>query len=130
MVADAPTFSLLIEAAKLMSFNLSAISSGALLQFRVFGGTLGLAIASSVMNSHLTSNLSTSIGAQRLSELLQSITAIKGFPGNTQEQVLEAFASGYVLQLKIIAGFAFVQVFVVGLLLRKQQISVVEQPAV
>ena len=86
---------------------------------------MGLAIASSVMNSHLTSSLSSSIGAERLSEVLQSITATKTFPLQVQIQVLEAFASGYNLQMKIMTGFAGIQVLAVGLLWRKKQISVV-----
>lgn len=102
----------------------SAISSGALLQFRVFGGVLGLAIASSVMNSHLNSSLSSSIGAERLSAVLESTAAIKGFPPNMQREVLGAFASGYNLQMKIMAGFAGLQVLTVGLLWRRKQISV------
>ena len=104
-----------------------AISSGALLQFRVFGGALGLAIASSVMNSHLTSLLRDTIGPDRLSEVLQSITATKQFPPQMQVEVLRAFASGYNLQMKIMAGFAGLQVLVVGLLWRKTQIRVVEK---
>lgn len=77
------------------------------------------------MNSHLTSGLSSSIGAERLSEVLQSITAAKEFPPQVQIQVLKTFASGYNLQMKIMTGFAGLQVLVVGLLWRKKPISVV-----
>lgn len=108
-----------------MIISRAAISSGALLQSRVFGGALGLAVASNVMNSHLTSSLSRSIGAERLSEVLQSTAATKDFPPQVQKQVLEAFASGYNLQMKIMTGFAGLQVLGVGLLWRKKQISVV-----
>ncbi|KAI9788799.1 MAG: hypothetical protein M1816_006580 [Peltula sp. TS41687] len=102
-----------------------AISSGALLQFRVFGGVLGLAIASSVMNSHLTSILSPSIGAERLSAALQSTAATKEFPPDIQREVLEAFASGYNSQMKIMTAFGGLQVLSVGLLWRRNQILVV-----
>ena len=77
------------------------------------------------MNSHLTSNLSSSIGAERLSEVLDSITATRTFPPLIQEQVLKAFASGYNLQMKIMTGFAGLQVLMVGLLWRRSQISIV-----
>ena len=79
------------------------------------------------MNSHLTSRLSSSIGPERLSEVLQSITATNTFPPLVQEQVLKAFASGYNLQMKIITGFAGLQVLVVGLLWRRNQISIVDK---
>ena len=107
-----------------------AISSGALLQFRVFGGALGLALASAVMNSYLTSHLSHSIGSEYLAAVLQSTETIKSFPIDTQQLVLEKFAEGYNLQMKILAGFAGLQVLCVGLLWRGKaeggQISVVE----
>ena len=105
-----------------------ALSSGALLQFRVFGGALGLALASALMNSYLTSHLSHSIGEVYLAALLQSTEAIKGFPVEVQRLVLERFAEGYGLQMKILAGFAGLQVACVGLLWRGQgQISVVDE---
>lgn len=107
-----------------------AISSGALLQFRVFGGALGLALASAVMNSYLTSHLTHSIGAENLSAVLQSTDAIKAFPLDMQRLVLEKFAEGYNLQMKILAGIAGVQVLCVGLLWQGKgqggQICVVE----
>lgn len=108
-----------------------AISSGALLQFRVFGGALGLALASAVMNSYLTSHLSQEIGSEYLGAVLQSTEAIKEFPIGMQRLVLEKFAEGYNLQMKILAGFAELQVLCVGLLWRGKahggQISVVER---
>ncbi len=107
-----------------------AISSGALLQFRVFGGALGLALASAVMNSYLTSHLSHSIGSEYLAALLQSTETIKDFPVDVQRLVLERFAEGYNLQMQILAGFAGLQVLCVGLLWRGKaqggQIRVVE----
>ena len=107
-----------------------AISSGALLQFRVFGGAVGLALASAVMNSYLTSHLSHSIGPEYLAAVLQSTEAIKGFPIDMQMLVLEKFAEGYNLQMKILAGIAGLQVLCVGLLWRGKgqggQTSVVE----
>ena len=107
-----------------------AISSGALLQFRVFGGALGLALASAVMNSYLTSHLTHSIGSGNLAAVLQSTEAIKEFPVDMQRLVLQKFAEGYDLQMKILAAFAGLQVLCVGLLWRSKehggQICVVE----
>ena len=91
----------------------------------MLGGAIGLAIASSVMNSQLTSSLGSLIGAERLSQVLESLKATEDFPPQVQRQVLEALASGYNLQMKIMTGFAGFQVLAVGLLWRKKQISVV-----
>lgn len=110
-----------------------AISSGAVLQFRVFGGALGLALASAVMNSYLTSHLSQSIGPEHLGAVLQSTDAITGFPMDLQKLILERFAEGYDLQMKILTGFGGLQVLCVGLLWRGRgeggQICIVEAAA-
>ncbi|CAD6574931.1 MAG: hypothetical protein ASARMPRED_006995 [Alectoria sarmentosa] len=107
-----------------------AVSSGALLQFRVFGGTLGLALASAVMNSYLASHLFHSTGSEYLAAVVQSTEVIKWFPLDVQRLVQEKFAEGYDLQIRILAAFAGLQVLCVGLLWRGKgqggQICIVE----
>lgn len=102
-----------------------AVAGGALLQFRIFGGALGLAIASNVLNNHLKSALAGVVSAEELSNLLQSTAAIRLLPADVQAQVLTAFSGGYNLQMKIMAGFSGAQLLTVGALWRKKQISVV-----
>lgn len=97
------------------------------MQARVLGGTLGLAITSSALNSFLNSHLRDAIGPDRLSAVLQSPAAIREFPPELQTQVLTVFAQGYNLQMKIMAGFAGFQVLAVGLLWKRKQISVVDK---
>ena len=80
----------------------TAISSRALLQFRVFGGAIGLDIASSVMNSCLRSYLGSLISAERLSAAHSA--AIKSFLPVIRRQVPAIFMDGYNLQKKIITG--------------------------
>lgn len=104
-----------------------AVSSGALLQFRVFGGALGIAIATTVMNSTLTSRLTHTIGPERLAAVLQNTAAMREFPTEMRKSVLHAFADGYNLQMKILTGLAGVQLVAVGMLWRKKQISVVSK---
>jgi len=101
-----------------------AISSGALLQFRGLGGAIGLAITSAAMNNYLTSHLGNVIEASQVAELLQSISTIKNFPPETQAKILSTFAEGYSLQMKIIVGFAVLQLLLVSMLWGKPQISV------
>ena len=106
-----------------------AVASGALLQFRILGGALGLAIASNVLNNHLRSSLAGLISAEELSVLLQSTASIRLLPPEVQAQVLAAFSDGYNLQMKIMTGFAGAQLLTVGTLWRKNQISVVGEKA-
>ncbi|OMP88200.1 putative transporter C3H1.06c [Diplodia seriata] len=112
-----------------------AISSGALLQFRVFGGALGLSIATSAMNNYLTSHLPAVAeissgaggGASAAHALLQSVGSVGELPPNVREQVLRVLAEGFNLQMKIVAGFSGLQVLMVGMLWRKNQIRVADK---
>ncbi|KAL1642365.1 hypothetical protein SLS58_005439 [Diplodia intermedia] len=110
-----------------------AISSGALLQFRVFGGALGLSVATSAMNNYLNSHLpaaeisSGGGGASAAHALLQSVGSVGELPPDVREQVLRVFAEGFNLQMKIVAGFSGLQVLMVGMLWRKNQIRVAEK---
>lgn len=79
------------------------------------------------MNSTLTSRLTRAIDPEKLAAVLQSTTALRDFPTEMQKLILNAFADGYNLQTKIMAGFAGAQLVTVGMLWRKQQISVVSQ---
>ena len=101
-----------------------AISSGALLQMRVFGGALGLAIASSVMNNHLTTTITN---ASVLDQVLSSIENIRNLDPPTQESVIAAFGGGYKLQFQIMVGFGIAQVVAVALLYRRSPIRIVEE---
>ena len=105
------------------------MASGALLQFRMFGGALGLAVASNVLNNHLRSSLAGVIPASQLAELLKSTASIRLLPDEVRIRVLQAFSEGYNLQMKIMAGFAGAQVLTVATLWRKKQISVVGEKA-
>ncbi len=107
----------------------TAVAGGALLQFRIFGGALGLAIASNVLNNQIKSSLAGVVSAEELSELLKSTASIRLMPAEVRAQVLAAFSDGYNLQMRIMTGFAGAQLLTVGALWRKNQITVVGEKA-
>ncbi|KAF2233033.1 MFS general substrate transporter [Viridothelium virens] len=102
------------------------VSSGALLQFRIFGGALGLAIGSSIMNNYLARNLSKIISAEDLSKLLHSATSSESFPPNFQQKIKLAFAQSYSLQMKVLVVFAVLQFLAVAILWKSPQIMIVQ----
>lgn len=108
-----------------MLHSTTAVAGGALIQFRMFGGALGLAIASNVLNNHFRSSLVGVVTADQLSALLQSTATIRHLPPGVQAQVITVLSDGYDMQMKILAGFAGAQLLAVGTLWRKKQISVV-----
>lgn len=112
-----------------MLYATAAVAGGALIQFRMFGGALGLAIASNVLNNHFRSSLVGVVTTDQLSALLQSTATIRQLPPGIQAQVIAVLSDGYNMQMKIMAGFAGAQLLTVGALWRKKQISVVSEKA-
>ena len=93
---------------------------GAISQFRSFGGLVGLAVATNVLNSYVKSKLSGIITADQLEGLLQSIGIVYTFPPHLQNIVRSTFADGYNLQMKAMIGFAAAQILVLPLMWEKE----------
>lgn len=89
--------------------SISAVATGAIIQFRFLGGVIGLSIASSVMNSYLKTHLTTVLSSKTLATLLQTPEVLGTFAPDVQAQVLEIFAQNYNLQYKLMIGFAAAQ---------------------
>ncbi|KAL4981982.1 MFS general substrate transporter [Aspergillus falconensis] len=84
-----------------------ATATGAMIQFRQMGSTIGLSIGSSLLNSYLKSHLAPPVlTASQLESLLQNIRVIFTFPPALQEVTREAFATAFGLQLKVVIGLA------------------------
>lgn len=113
----------------LMLYSTTAVAGGALIQFRMFGGALGLAVASNVLNNHFRSSLVKVVTADQLSTLMRSTATIRLFSPEIQAQIIQVLSDGYNMQMKIMAGFAGAQLLTVGTLWRKKQISVVSEKA-
>lgn len=87
-----------------------AVSMGALTQVRVLGGTIGLAICSTVLKNHVRSRLlesSTSIITPKQLQLISgSLAVIDTFPPSQQAAIRTAFAEGYNRQMRIMTVFS------------------------
>jgi len=93
-----------------------AVTMGAVTQIRVLGGTLGLAICSTTLNSHLHSELLTILTPAELQLISESASNISGFSLERQTAVRVAFAEGYTRQMWVMAAFSGL-VFLASLLL-------------
>lgn len=102
----------------------SATALGAAIQFRIMGGAVGLAVVTTVFNSHVRPTLAGFLSREQAEALLKSADAVKMLAPETQEIVKNAFASGYNLQMKILAGFAAAQIPSSILMWQKKQILV------
>lgn len=82
---------------------------GALTQVRVLGGTIGLAIGSTVLKNHVRSRLlqsSSSITPRQLQHISDSLAVIDTLPPDQQAAVRTAFAEGYNQQMRVMAVFS------------------------
>lgn len=88
------------------------------------GGTIGLAIVTSVMNSWLDSKLSLILTPEQLNDILRSTDTIKTFQPTLQAGVRTVFAQGYNLQFRIVIGFTVAQFLATLLMWQKKAIRV------
>jgi hypothetical protein len=97
----------------------AAVGMGAVTQFRMMGGAVVLAIATSVFNGHVLPTL-RALGLESTEELmLTSGSSIYGEVGNELRIVL---SEGYNRQMLVLCASAASQILAILLLWKKQQI--------
>ena len=94
------------------------------MEFRILGGALGLAIASATMENYLRQQLPALVAPEQLQLILKNTAVIKTLPADVRSAVLEVFADGYTLQMKVTAGISALQVLAVGMIWNNPQIFV------
>lgn len=94
------------------------------MEFRILGGALGLAIASATMENYLRQQLPALVAPEQLQLILKNTAVIKTLPTDVRDAVLEVFADGYTLQMKVTAGISALQVLAVGMIWKNPQVSV------
>ena len=78
---------------------------GALAQFRVLGGSVGLAVCTNVLNDKIKS-ASIFLSPQQLNGLLESAQAIETLPPSFQEALRRIYAAGYNEEMQVLTGFS------------------------
>jgi len=94
-----------------------------MVQARMLGSAIGLAIAMSVLNSNLSASLGSALLPSQITSLLQDFDLLNTFNPSLQEKIRSIFGTGFRLENRIIIAIAGVQVLAVGLMWKKQQIS-------
>jgi hypothetical protein len=80
---------------------LTASLQGALGQARVLGGTIGLSVATIVLNRSIVADLSGTLSPTQVSNLQQSITTIFDLDPREQVKVAGVFANSFKTQMRI-----------------------------
>jgi len=79
---------------------------GAVTQVRVLGGTIGLAISTTILNSFVKSELRKELTGAQVAEVGQSLSAITKLTSEQQRFVRETFGRGYARQMWVLLGFS------------------------
>ncbi|OJJ67087.1 hypothetical protein ASPBRDRAFT_661755 [Aspergillus brasiliensis CBS 101740] len=102
----------------------NAVAMGAIAQFRVMGGCIGISILTAVANGFIQSHLRQSLSPEQMQSVLHSTEALSSLPASVQSLVRGTFSASYNLQMKILAGLAGGQVLASLLMWQKEQIIV------
>ncbi|KAJ4350433.1 uncharacterized protein N0V89_009054 [Didymosphaeria variabile] len=101
-----------------------ATANGALIEFRILGGAIGLAIVASALENYLNRNLGAIISPEQRVSLMESTALLHELPDDIRGQVIRVFAEGFSLQMKITTAFAALQVPAIVMFWKKKQITV------
>ncbi|KAF2174701.1 MFS general substrate transporter [Zopfia rhizophila CBS 207.26] len=107
----------------------AATGSGALVEFRILGGALGLAIMTATMETYLKKHLGPIVTPEQLNALLKTTSVVNQLPRDLRSAVLKVFADGFTLQMKITTGFSALQFLAVGMIWKNPQVSVMGKEA-
>lgn len=86
------------------------------MQFRVLGGTVGLSVATNLLNNAVQDRLQGQIGPDVLHSIMKNISSMVSLPDSTQMSIREAFADGYQRQLLMVLGFCVAEVLALGVM--------------
>ncbi|KAL8628149.1 hypothetical protein Q9189_006158 [Teloschistes chrysophthalmus] len=93
-----------------------AVTMGAIAQARTLGGSVGISIATNLLNNHLRDGLHQVLAEGEVSALLASARAVGEVGVGEREVVRRVFAEGYREQAVLLSGFAGVGMVVLGMM--------------
>jgi hypothetical protein len=100
-----------------------------LVEFRILGGAVGIAIMTAALENYLYNHLAPIVTPEQLSLLLKNTSVINQLPVDLRAAVLEVFADGYTMQMKIATAFSALQFLAVGMMWKKSQITLAAKGA-
>jgi hypothetical protein len=99
-----------------------AVANGAINQFRILGGSVGLSIVVCASSSRLRRDLLSVLTPSEVAMVLNRTDEIQYLPEDTQRQVRIFFGQSYQLQMLIVVGIAAANIPATFLLWKKNQV--------
>jgi len=81
---------------------------GSVTQVRVLGGTIGLAICSTLLNNQIKAETARFLTPSQVAALLQSFQSINQLPPDTQNEVRNVYGAAYSQQMRVMLYFSIV----------------------
>ncbi|PVH94609.1 MFS multidrug transporter-like protein [Periconia macrospinosa] len=100
-----------------------ALCGGAVVQFRILGAALGLAVASTVWNNYVSSQFEQLLSSYQSSLVMKTTSAVFLLPEPQKQRVIEVLVHSYSLRMKVLIGFTAAQVIGLGMLWKRPQIT-------
>ncbi|KAL9079239.1 MAG: hypothetical protein Q9157_001857 [Trypethelium eluteriae] len=93
-----------------------AVAMGSIVQLRMMGGAIGLAVATCILNSYTQSNLSAVLSPDQLHAVLEQAGAIQSLQPAMQETVISVFAKAFAIQFRVLIGTSAAQYLMILLM--------------
>jgi hypothetical protein len=93
---------------------------GAVTQIRVLGGTIGLAVCSALLITHIKSEAAKFLTPEELARLLTSTESIASLSPKKQFETRTTLAEGYSKQMRVMLYFSLASLLSISLLLEKR----------
>ncbi|KAF2438547.1 MFS multidrug transporter-like protein [Karstenula rhodostoma CBS 690.94] len=100
-----------------------SVGTAAMSQFRVLGGLVGIAIATSLSTPYLRSNISRIAPPSSAALILEKTANIHLLPTELRVEVEKVFAESFGLQIKLVIGFAAAQIPATALMWTRQVVE-------
>ncbi|KAK4184619.1 major facilitator superfamily transporter [Podospora australis] len=93
-----------------------AVTMGSVTQIRVLGGTIGLAVCSALLSTHVGMGTSEFLNNEQQGALLKSFQSIRVLPQDVQLRIREVYAIGYNQQMRAMLYFCAAAIVSLSLL--------------
>lgn len=101
------------------------MATSGIVQFRLIGGVIGLAIVTTVLNGYVRSHLAQFLSQDEISELLRNTGTFHNAQGTSADTIQSILAAAFNLQMRVVIGISAAQIPATLLLWRKPQIIIV-----
>ncbi|KAF2446031.1 major facilitator superfamily transporter [Karstenula rhodostoma CBS 690.94] len=97
-----------------------AVGMGTSNQFRVLGGSIGVAICANILNDHLANRLRGLLSPDQIRALLASAQTLAFISPDLRQAVRDTFAESFVMQMQVILGLSCAGLLATLLMIERQ----------